>query len=975
MTSAAFLLAAVSCAAPQPATDLKLPAGFMASVYSDQTLANDVYTMTIDEAGRVLVAGRGYVRVLVDDDGDGRADRAIDLIDNLKGGPMGLLAEGDSLYVVVDGGLKRYRGYNGKDKLKTPPETLLAVKAAGEHEAHAVRRGPDGWLYLLCGNMSGVKKEQIDPNRSPVKEPVAGYLLRIGPDGKTVEVVADGFRNAYDFDFNTDGEPLAYDSDNERCVGLPWYEGCRLYHIVPGGNYGWRSPQLSQTWRKPPYFMDVVPPICTTGRGSPTGVACYRSTQFPEPYRGSFFLADWTFGRVYHVPLQQKHSSYTGKPEVFLQAIGESGFAPTALAVRPQTGELFVSIGGRGTRGAVYRIRYERGGTAKQLPVAKRSLEWDAEAAKQWLTDATGNDGLKRRQALEQMLRWREKLGFGPKLFDAVLPNLKHDDPLVRAAAGRLVAAAAIPTDHLKDTPSRLAVGLADMRDNPRLAGWDAAESLSSADPQVQCDAIRLIQIALGDLTAPNAVGTVWEGYTFRKPVGGAKIKTLMPILQSLASSKDPAVAREATRTLAAIGPAAGMPIGVTWRAFTPESSSQDDIHNLIVIVRVGGMDRAHRSRLASALLDLDRKVERERQARDRFWPVRVEEVATALAAQSPELGEAILENREFGRPEHLLFVKPLKLDRQTAARKFIAASAKNPDYPWTPGLVALLGSLPPAEARPMLLKLWDHGGLEEAIASVLAISPNPADADKLLVGLRSFDPALVQASAAALAKLPGRPGTTEVLAAVQALRRLPDDKSTVAARDSLASLLRQRTGQTFAADPKVWADWFNKAHPDQVARLASSDGFDATAWEKREANIPWGTGDPAQGRKVFAKATCAACHDGGGAVGPSLVGVSKRFSRDDLLTAILQPSKDVSPRFRPVRVTTTDGKSFMGMVIYEATDSLILQTGADTSVRIAGEQVEAKKGLDTSLMPVGLLDKLTDREVADLLAYLRTLN
>ena len=68
---------------------------------------------------------------------------------------------------------------------------------------------------------------------------------------KTVEAVCDGFRNAYDFDFNLDGEPFTYDSDNERCVGLPWYEPCRFYHIVPGGNYGWRSPQLSQTWRKP----------------------------------------------------------------------------------------------------------------------------------------------------------------------------------------------------------------------------------------------------------------------------------------------------------------------------------------------------------------------------------------------------------------------------------------------------------------------------------------------------------------------------------------------------------------------------------------------------------------------------------------------------------------------------------------------------------------------------------------------------
>ena len=83
---------------------LKVPAGFTVSEYADSKLANDIYCMTVDPAGRIVVAGRGYIRVLVDDDGDGKADRAIDLIDGLKDGPMGLLAEGDSLFVVSDGG-------------------------------------------------------------------------------------------------------------------------------------------------------------------------------------------------------------------------------------------------------------------------------------------------------------------------------------------------------------------------------------------------------------------------------------------------------------------------------------------------------------------------------------------------------------------------------------------------------------------------------------------------------------------------------------------------------------------------------------------------------------------------------------------------------------------------------------------------------------------------------------------------------
>ena len=74
---------------------------------------------------------------------------------------------------------------------------------------------------------------------------------------------------------------------------------------------GWRNPQRGVFWRLPPYLPDVVAPVATFGRGSPTGVVCYRHQQFPEHYRGGFFLLDWTFGRVFFVRLDRSGSSYT----------------------------------------------------------------------------------------------------------------------------------------------------------------------------------------------------------------------------------------------------------------------------------------------------------------------------------------------------------------------------------------------------------------------------------------------------------------------------------------------------------------------------------------------------------------------------------------------------------------------------------------------------------------------------------------
>src|SRR5262249_10491662 len=82
-------------ASAQPAPGLNVPPGFEVTEYADSNLANDIYTMTVDPKGRIVVAGRGYIRVLVDSTGKGRADKAISFADTPKDGAMGLLWEGD----------------------------------------------------------------------------------------------------------------------------------------------------------------------------------------------------------------------------------------------------------------------------------------------------------------------------------------------------------------------------------------------------------------------------------------------------------------------------------------------------------------------------------------------------------------------------------------------------------------------------------------------------------------------------------------------------------------------------------------------------------------------------------------------------------------------------------------------------------------------------------------------------------------
>ena len=356
------LLLLVTTANANQQLGLRPPDGFEISLYADQDLANDIYSLTVDSLGRVVVSSRGYVRILIDTDNDGTADTFKQFADGPDTGAQGLCFIGRDLLCTGDQGLLRYTDRNADDRADGPPKLLLKAKAGGEHDLHAVRQGPDGYLYLMAGNMAGIDAKIASPYTSPVKKPLSGTLLRLSPSilsGRKSrfprnEILAHGFRNAYDFDFNSLGDIFTYDSDGERDVSLPWYRPTRVFHVLPGTHAGW----FSRHWKRPHYFFDMPPVVAAFGRGSPTGVVCYRHQQFPKKYQDALFVLDWTYGRVMALPLTPDGNIYKSEPENFITAIGQHGFAPTDAAVGPD-GSLFISVGGRGTRGSVYRIRYQ----------------------------------------------------------------------------------------------------------------------------------------------------------------------------------------------------------------------------------------------------------------------------------------------------------------------------------------------------------------------------------------------------------------------------------------------------------------------------------------------------------------------------------------------------------------------------------------------------------------------------------------
>lgn len=130
------------------------------------------------------------------------------------------------------------------------------------------------------------------------------------------------------------------------------------------------------------------------------------------------------------------------------------------------------------------------------------------------------------------------------------------------------------------------------------------------------------------------------------------------------------------------------------------------------------------------------------------------------------------------------------------------------------------------------------------------------------------------------------------------------------------------------------------------------------------------------RGARIFQEASCALCHRFAGAgstTGPDLTGVGARFTRADLLRAILSPSADVSDQYRDCVIETRDGSVVVGRIVEDLPDAIEVRVNplGEERERVARADIAAITPVETSAMPSGLLNARTRGEVLDLLAYL----
>jgi putative heme-binding domain-containing protein len=129
-------------------------------------------------------------------------------------------------------------------------------------------------------------------------------------------------------------------------------------------------------------------------------------------------------------------------------------------------------------------------------------------------------------------------------------------------------------------------------------------------------------------------------------------------------------------------------------------------------------------------------------------------------------------------------------------------------------------------------------------------------------------------------------------------------------------------------------------------------------------------------GKQIFTVANCTACHrlqGVGNTFGPDLTRLDPKWKPADILNEILTPSARINEKFQTNVFELGSGKVITGLVIEETPNTIKiienpLASATPTVVR-RGDVVDRQRST-TSIMPKGLLDKLTRDEILDLIAY-----
>ncbi|HVX60279.1 MAG TPA: PVC-type heme-binding CxxCH protein [Pirellulales bacterium] len=362
---------------------------------------------------------------------------------------------------------------------------------------------------------------------------------------------------------------------------------------------------------------------------------------------------------------------------------------------------------------------------------------------------------------------------------------------------------------------------------------------------------------------------------------------------------------------------------------------------------------------------------------------------AAAKAPTSPELFRALLAAQHLlggGKPgaepydEQRLFAT-LADGKQPAVFRRLALQLLRPDYPELK--TALLHSLLDGDDAELQLEAVRTLALrhDEASRSMLRAVAGDERASaalraEALLGLAAAElkPEDLALLFSALDEPPLRRDALRGLRAAKSqpevVERLRQWRSRLSAADKqdgeLASQLLFFFDNQAIADPA--------GERTELRRAAPVRPEDERAWRSQLA----GGGDAQAGRRVFFHPQgprCYVCHQiegRGGAIGPELTTIGRSRPQEHLIASILQPSREIAPRYVAWTIVTADGRQLTGMIVDEDFSGRVTLADGEGRLTVVPQQtIDEREPQRNSIMPDKLYERMTLQEFRDLLAFL----
>ncbi len=954
----------------QPLPTFDVADGFEVTLWAENPMLFKPIQMNWDAKGRLwVVSSRVYpqirpnqdpadaVIVLEDTDGDGKAEKSTVFADGLLI-PTGVVPDNQGgCYVAASHQLLHFadRNKDGKADEKTIVMTSFGTEDT-HHNLHTLRWGYDGRLYL---NQSIYTHTHIETPHG-IRRLNSGGIWRFDPDSWQLEIFTKGGCNPWGHHWDQFGNDFFTDGAG--------YKG--LYHAMEGATYftyaDMRREAESITPGNWPKFASVE---------------LIHSPNFPPDWQGDAITCDFRAHRVVRFKLSEAGSTFVGKQMPDLLRSTNVTFRPIDVRLGPD-GALYIAdwsnpiiqhgeVDFRDPRrdhehGRIWRVASKTGPVVRKQDLTRLS------AAK--LLDATlsrnGWDQEQARRMLALKLRHTAPVK-SAKLINGWLSKQQNDRALLEALwlheslgtfdgalVGKVLASAnagirAAGTRYLANNPgspdafNHLAKLIHD--DSPRvrvealraLAGIPTAQSATLAlsvlhqpmDPTLDY----ALWLTINDLAEPWIAAIqsgVWkpEGREQQLEFGLKAIpadqagRVLGQLLASHQLNRDGAGA-----WIEIIG-AAGTPKELRQLFNQVLSQGFEDPATVRALQALGEASRLRKSRPTGSLSDIGKLLDRPNES------VRLESLK--LVGEWKELGDYFPKLGELAGAADTSAA--LRQAAFNTLRQIGGAGATN-------ALIALC-----ADGKDLAVR-------REAVVALAAL--NPGDALPRVIEI-------AKATSDETAALELWRGILKVKVVGQSLRaQLPENSLPEPAA---------RAGMRVAREG-------GRDDIDLVMAFARAGGLsvDTAALSgeviKELAVKAASKGDPIRGESVFQRAelNCVTCHaiaGAGGKVGPDLMSIGASAPADYIVEAMLLPSAKIKEGYPSVNIETKDDQFVSGTLARETPEEVVLRTATGAEVKVAKQNIANRQNGTISLMPIGLLDELSERDKLDLIAFLSSL-